>query len=85
MIWRSPTITQTQIYVTIKAMSDLSDDCKQPTTMIKSTTTSVDITTTKVTTTYVPTTIGPGSVAGSSGASNVHNKLEEDYIQMYLG
>ena len=26
-----------------------------------------------------------GSVAGSSAASSVHNKLEQDYIQMYLG
>ena len=26
-----------------------------------------------------------GNVAGSSGASSVHNKLEQDYIQMYLG
>ena len=25
------------------------------------------------------------NVAGSSGASSVHNKLEQDYIQMYLG
>ena len=32
------------------------------------------------------TTIGPGgSAAGSSGAASVHNKLEQDYIQMYLG
>ena len=26
-----------------------------------------------------------GNVAGSSAASSVHNKLEQDYIQMYLG
>ena len=26
-----------------------------------------------------------GNVAGSSGASSVHNKLEQGYIQMYLG
>ena len=26
-----------------------------------------------------------GNVAASSGASSVHNKLEQDYIQMYLG